>query len=179
MLKSSYERFKKISQRISAIFEICECGVDEALADEITKQPAIMMHFINMYELFKGIQEKNDVEALSFFTSEDVGALSKTRNIASHEYEKINFSLIKAAIEDYLPKLQNNLKRGMEIYKESVKSADKINNNSSNQILDSLAKKYEIDNETTNKNNSQEQEENTLFTEDDDSGGGGSRSRQK
>lgn len=123
MLKSSYERFIKISQRISAIFEICECGIDEALADEITKQPAIMMHFINIYELFKGIQEKNDIKALSFFTSEDVAALSKTRNIASHEYEKINFSLIKIAIKDYLPQLQENIKRGMDFFQTSMKDS--------------------------------------------------------
>lgn len=107
MLKSSVERLKKISSRISAILEICASGVEAALNDETIKQPAIMMHFINMHELLKGIQESNDIEALSIFAKDEVQALSKTRNIASHE--KINFTLIKIAIEDILPQMKQKI----------------------------------------------------------------------
>lgn len=109
MLKSSVERLKKISSRISAILEICASGVEAALNDETIKQPAIMMHFINMHELLKGIQESNDIEALSIFAKDEVQALSKIRNIASHEYEKINFTLIKIAIEDILPQMKQKI----------------------------------------------------------------------
>ena len=72
--------------------------------------------FLIYTELFRKIQEKNVIKALSFFTSKDIKTLSKTRNPAFCEYEKINLSLLKVAIEDYLPKLQKNLKRGMDFF---------------------------------------------------------------
>lgn len=43
MYKSSLERLKEISQKISAIFEICGDDIDASLSDEMIIQPAIMM----------------------------------------------------------------------------------------------------------------------------------------
>lgn len=116
MFKGSIERLKKISQKISAILEICNDDIDNAILDETIKQPAIMMHFINIYELLRGIQNLNDIEALSIFKQEEIQALSKTRNIASHEYEKINFDLIKKAIKDFLPNLKENIDLALNLY---------------------------------------------------------------
>ena len=81
-------------------------------------QPAIMMHFISIYELFRGIQEQNDIEALSLFSKEETQTLYRIRNIdnfnqvisiISKEDEKIDFSMIKIAIESHLPKIRQNI----------------------------------------------------------------------
>ena len=93
--KANIERLKKISQKIGAIFKNGENGIDEALMDEDTLQAAIMMKFINIYALVQGIQESNDLACLALFNKEDIASLSKTRNIASREYERLNYNLIK------------------------------------------------------------------------------------
>ena len=82
---------------------------DASLSDEMIIQPAIMMHFISIYELFRGIQEQNDIEALSLFSKEETQTLYRIRNIALYEYEKIDFSMIKIAIESHLPKIRQNI----------------------------------------------------------------------
>ena len=51
--RSSIERLKKISDKISSILKKCEGGVAQALADEDVLQPAIMMQFINIHALLK------------------------------------------------------------------------------------------------------------------------------
>lgn len=103
--KANIERLKKISQKIGAIFKNCENGIDEALMDEDTLQAAIMMKFINIYALVQGIQESND----ALFNKEDISSLSKTRNIALHEYERLNYNLIKIAIEKHLPPIKERI----------------------------------------------------------------------
>ncbi len=68
-----------------------------------------MMQFVNIDALLKGIQESNDLEALAIFTKEEIRAISTTRNIASHEYERLNLELIEIAIRDYLPILKEKI----------------------------------------------------------------------
>ncbi|ERJ24059.1 DUF86 domain-containing protein [Campylobacter concisus] len=107
--KASVERLKKISQKIGSILNKCSGGIYEALHDEDVLQPAIMMQFVNIDALLKGIQESNDLEALAIFTKEEIRAISTTRNIASHEYERLNLELIEIAIRDYLPILKEKI----------------------------------------------------------------------
>ncbi|MCD8212908.1 MAG: DUF86 domain-containing protein [Campylobacter sp.] len=107
--KASMQRLKKISQKITSILNKCENGISEALSDEDVLQPAIMMQFVNIDELIKGIQESNDLEALALFSKEEIKSFSKTRNIASHEYEEVNYELINMAIKDYLPALRDRI----------------------------------------------------------------------
>ena len=95
--KANIERLKKISQKIGAIFKNCENGIDEALMDEDTLQAAIMMKFIEIYTLAQGIQE------------------SKTRNIASREYERLNYNLIKIAIEKHLPPIKERIDKFLSV----------------------------------------------------------------
>lgn len=109
--KANIERLKKISQKIGAIFKNCENGIDEALMDEDTLQAAIMMKFINIYALVQGIQESND----ALFNKEDISSLSKTRNIALHEYERLNYNLIKIAIEKHLPPIKERIDKFLSV----------------------------------------------------------------
>ena len=102
-------RGKKISRERGAMLNKCSGGIYEALHDEDVLQPAIMMQFVNIDALLKGIQESNDLEALAIFTKEEIRAISTTRNIASHEYERLNLELIEIAIRDYLPILKEKI----------------------------------------------------------------------
>lgn len=119
--KANIERLKKISQKIDCIFQICKNDIKKALRDEYVLQPAIMMKFINIDELVKGIQKSNDLEALAVFNKEEIGAFNKTRNIASHEYDEIDFDLIEMAIKDYLPPLKEKLDNVIKKYYENDK----------------------------------------------------------
>ena len=79
--------------------------------DEDTLQAAIMMKFINIYALVQGIQESND----ALFNKEDISSLSKTRNIALHEYERLNYNLIKIAIEKHLPPIKERIDKFLSV----------------------------------------------------------------
>jgi hypothetical protein len=46
---------------------------------------------------------------LAIFTKEEIRAISTTKNIASHEYERLNLELIEIAIRDYLPILKEKI----------------------------------------------------------------------
>lgn len=109
MYKSSLWKIKRNISKNFCYFEICGDDIDASLSDEMIIQPAIMMHFISIYELFRGIQEQNDIEALSLFSKEEPQTLYRIRNIALYEYEKIDFSMIKIAIESHLPKIRQNI----------------------------------------------------------------------
>ena len=54
--RSSVERLKKISDKISSILKKCEGGVAQALADEDVLQPAMMIQFINIHALLKTLK---------------------------------------------------------------------------------------------------------------------------
>lgn len=116
--KSSVERLKMISDKISSILKKCEGGVAQALADEDVLQPAIMMQFINIHALLKGLQESNDLQALAIFSKDEIRAINATRNIASHEYERLNFELIEIAIKDYLPTLNQKIIDALKPYRK-------------------------------------------------------------
>jgi len=118
--KASVERLKKISQKIGSILNKCSGGIYEALHDEDVLQPAIMMQFVNIDALLKGIQESNDLEALAIFTKEDIRAISTTRNIASYEYERLNLELIEIAIRDYLPILKEKIDKTSAVIVGSI-----------------------------------------------------------
>ncbi len=116
--RSSIERLKRISDKISSILNKCEGGVAQALADEDVLQPAIMMQFINIYALLKGLQESNDLQALAIFSKDEIRAINAARNIASHEYERLNFELIEIAIKDYLPTLNQKIIDALKPYRK-------------------------------------------------------------
>ncbi len=46
---------------------------------------------------------------MAIFSKEEIRAISTTRNIASHEYERLNLELIEIAIRDYLPILKEKI----------------------------------------------------------------------
>lgn len=118
--RSSVERLKKISDKISSILKKCEGGVAQALADEDVLQPAMMIQFINIHihALLKGLQESNDLQALAIFSKDEIRAINATRNIASHEYERLNFELIEIAIKDYLPTLNQKIIDALKPYRK-------------------------------------------------------------
>ena len=107
--KANIERIKKILVAIDKIFKNCKDGVEIALKDEVTKQPAIIMQFINIHTMLKGILESGDIDCIGLFEKNDIKAINTTRNIAAHEYEELNYGLIQKAISERLPQIQKKL----------------------------------------------------------------------
>lgn len=132
--KANLERLKKISQKIEAIFKNCENGISEALKDEVTLQGSIMMKFVNIDELIKGIQKSNDLEALAVFSKDEIGAFNKTRNIASHEYEEINYDFMEIAIKDNLPPLKEKIDNSIKEYYANLDNQNKTEQSNDNEF---------------------------------------------
>ena len=114
--------------------------------DEDTLQAAIMMKFINIYALVQGIQESNDLACLALFNKEDIASLSKTRNIALHECERLNYNLIKIAIEKHLPPIKERIDKFLSVNitkdKSTEQSVQSQDSNSSKAILSRLGNAY-------------------------------------
>lgn len=103
------KRLEKISDRLSQILSICEDGITKALQDTKLKQPAIIMHLIASKEQLQKIQDSGDMETLSIFSKDDIRGLSAIRNIASHDYDGINFAIIEDVIRNALPTLKEKI----------------------------------------------------------------------
>lgn len=115
-MPKDYDRNKSlntIKTRIDYIFEICkESGsIKKALKDEKMAQSAIIMHLIASKEQLQRIQDSADIKALSIFSREDIRGLSAIRNIASHDYEGLNFDIIESVISDYLPHIKEKIEK--------------------------------------------------------------------
>ncbi len=113
-MSKDYEREKALqtmSLRINYILEICKeyGGIVKALEDEKKAQASIIMHLVVAKEQLQRMQDDGDFEALSIFKKEDIQGLSAIRNIASHDYEGLNFAIIETVIREYLPPLKERV----------------------------------------------------------------------
>ena len=102
--KNDYERLKLISLKIEYILNNCNNGIMEALKDNITLRPAIMMHLISISEQFSKIK---DNKILSKFGKSDLKGAIDIRNFIAHDYEGINLSIIEFVIRERLPLIKN------------------------------------------------------------------------
>lgn len=104
MYDDNVKKLNDISNRLQAIFDICDKagGVYDALNDYKIYQPAIIMHLIVCKEDFEKILfTKANIS--SFFSDNDMKGLSAIRNIAAHDYDGLNFAIIEKVIREYLP----------------------------------------------------------------------------
>ena len=98
------DRLKVLFTKISFILDICEDGIVNALEDEKTTRPAIMMHLTSIAEQFSKIKDNN---ILNKFDESDVKGAIDTRNFIAHDYEGINLPIIEFIIRDRLPILKD------------------------------------------------------------------------
>jgi len=86
------DRLKVLFTKINFILDICEDSIVNALEDEKTTRPAIMMHLTSIAEQFSKIKDNN---ILNKFDESDVKGAIDTRNFIAHDYEGINLLIIE------------------------------------------------------------------------------------
>ena len=101
------DRIRLIQIKIIYILDICDSGIMQALEDEKTTRPAIMMHFTSIAEQFAKVK---DVKLLSHFNKDDIRGAIDTRNFIAHDYEGINLPIIEFIIRERLPVLESTIK---------------------------------------------------------------------
>ena len=105
------KRLEEMLERIEKIEQICESkkGISTALSDDTQAQPAIIMHLIVMQEQIAKLEKNAEYDILNKFSKESLKGLSAIRNIASYDYEGINFAIIENVIRQHLPDFKKNL----------------------------------------------------------------------
>lgn len=97
-------RIKLILTKIDFILDICQDdGIVNALEDERTNRPAIMMHLTAIAEQFSKVKDNN---ILNQFELSDIKGAVDTRNFIAHDYEGINLPIIEFIIRERLPILK-------------------------------------------------------------------------
>ena len=112
-MSKALERVQELLNRIENIEQICKDnkGIVSALSDELYSQPAIMMHLIVMQEQVAKLQLDSEYEVLSHISKGNLRGLAGVRNMASHDYEGLNFSIIENILRFYLPELKKELEQ--------------------------------------------------------------------
>ena len=105
-------RLDTMLESISFIEQICkECGgIDLALSDRKTARPAIMMHLSSIQQQFTNIALKNELDSIESISKYHLQGLYGTRNVISHNYERLNIDLMINAIINDLPNLKTEIK---------------------------------------------------------------------
>lgn len=110
-MNNAIQRFSEMLDRIQKIQELCQKngGISQALSDSLSAQPAIMMHFIIMQEQITKLQNDAEFALLEKISKENLRGLLAVRNIASHDYDGINFAIIEDIIRRNLPNLAKEI----------------------------------------------------------------------
>jgi len=70
-------------------------GNVNALSDEVTTRPAILMLLTSISEQFTRLKHLNDTTLLSYFEDEDLKGMQDVRNFIAHEYDGVELAIIK------------------------------------------------------------------------------------
>lgn len=111
------QRVREMLDRSILIEQICaeNGGIVKSLQDSKLAQPAIIMHLIVIQEQIAKLQDNAEFEILSHFSKEILRGLATIRNIASYDYEGLNFSIIEAVIRLHLPNFKKELQNILSI----------------------------------------------------------------
>lgn len=100
---------KSILERIDDVEKACKenGGVVKALETKIS-QSAIMLYLMRIHQQFENL-ENNEDNILKLIPDTILNNIRKSRNIAAHDYDKLNFSIIEKIIRFDLPKIKDEL----------------------------------------------------------------------
>ena len=109
------KNIKGVIEKIDNINRICSenGGVVKALEQEMP-QSTIMLYMIRMQEQFKKLPEAY----LNLIPARITDKMKKSRNIATHDYDSVNFSIIERIIHSDLPKIKTELTKILEKNKQ-------------------------------------------------------------
>lgn len=119
-MSDDIKRLGDISKRIDSINKICEkhSGIYEALENSDEAQPAIMMHLIVCNENVDKLMYSDEIDIKSILSQKELRGIKAIRNIAAHDYEGLDFSIIHDVIKHYLPSIKTNIDKFISAQKE-------------------------------------------------------------
>ncbi|AHE94551.1 DUF86 domain-containing protein [Campylobacter fetus] len=119
-MSDDVKRLGDISKRINSINKICEKygGIYEALENFEEAQPAIMMHLIVCNENIDKLMYSDEIDIKSILSQKELRGIKAIRNIAAHDYEGLDFSIIHDVVKYYLPSIKTNIDRFLVSQKE-------------------------------------------------------------
>ncbi|MDY2999658.1 HepT-like ribonuclease domain-containing protein [Campylobacter hyointestinalis] len=120
-MSDDVKRLGDISKRINSINKICEKygGIYEALENFEEAQPAIMMHLIVCNENIDKLMYSDEIDIKSILSQKELRGIKAIRNIAAHDYEGLDFSIIHDVVKYYLPSIKTNIDRFLLSQKET------------------------------------------------------------
>lgn len=106
---------KGIIEKINSIDRICKenGGVVKALEKELP-QSTIMLYMIRIQEQFKKLPEIYS----TLIPTKITDRMKKSRDIAAHDYDSVNFSIIENIIHSDLPKIKSEFTKILEKNKQ-------------------------------------------------------------
>lgn len=110
-MSEALQRVREMLNRTILIEQICaeNGGIVKSLQDSKLAQPAIIMHLIVIQEQIAKLHDNAELDILNRFSRMSLRGLATIRNIASHDYEGLNFSIIEEVIRSYLPQFRQEL----------------------------------------------------------------------
>lgn len=137
-MSDDVKRLGDISKRINSINKICEKygGIYEALENFEEAQPAIMMHLIVCNENIDKLMYSDEIDIKSILSQKELRGIKAIRNIAAHDYEGLDFSIIHDVVKYYLPSIKTNIDKFL-VAKQEIN-----NENSSKAVLSRLGDAY-------------------------------------
>ena len=120
-MSDDVKRLGDISKRINSINKICEKygGIYEALENFEEAQPAIMMHLIVCNENIDKLMYSDEIDIKSILSQKELRGIKAIRNIAAHDYEGLDFSIIHDVVKYYLPSIKTDIDRFLLSQKET------------------------------------------------------------
>lgn len=108
MYKEYISKIYLILEKIEYIEKIVENAgsITNALNDEMTIRPAILMHLTSIAEQFNKLKQLNATELLNSFEIEDLKGIYDVRTYIAHDYEGVNLAIIEWIIRNGLPKFK-------------------------------------------------------------------------
>ncbi len=121
MAKEPISRIYSIVEKIEFIEHniAAKKGIYNALEDEVTARPAILMLLAGIAEQFNKLNEENASELLSYFEDEDLKGMRDVRNFIAHEYDGVELAIIEWLLRNALPKLKNQCLEAITQYESN------------------------------------------------------------
>lgn len=98
-------KIKKYKNKLVKVYDIIEMQSDEEIDDGLDGL-ALAQCLTNLYELALRLESEDISNCLSILTSKKI---QKTRNIASHDYDAINWAFVKLNCKSILESLTDDI----------------------------------------------------------------------
>jgi len=118
MAKENISKIYSILEKIEYIEKNINTqnGIVNALSDEVTTHPAILMLLVGISEQFAKLKQHDDQELLSYFDNEDLKGMQDVRNFIAHEYDGVELAIIEWLLRNALLKLKQQCLTITKVY---------------------------------------------------------------